>query len=178
LRNYRKTHLWGPDEKRCWTPGYLFAEEGEALTVASINGLRVGLLNCYEAEFPELSRRLGLLGADLILIPTAADSWAVLSTGERTDRPYPDVSRSLIPAHAIHNHCFVAYANRCGIETVEGRPMAGYLGNSVVAGPHGDLLVAARSEVCLLIADCCPADYGPFHPAGTRYPEDRRPELY
>ena len=23
LRNYRKTHLWGPDEKRFWTPGYL-----------------------------------------------------------------------------------------------------------------------------------------------------------
>ena len=69
-------------------------------------------------------------------IPTAADVWAELSTGERTDRPYPDVSRTLIPANAIHNHCFVAYANRCGVETVDGREMAAYLGNSTVAGPQ------------------------------------------
>jgi predicted amidohydrolase len=178
LRNYRKTHLWGPDERRCWTPGYLHPEEGPALTVQRVNGFPVGLLNCYEAEFPELSRRLALEGAQLVLIPTAADAWAILSTGERTDRPYPDVSRSLIPAHAIHNHCFVAYANRCGVETVNGRDMASYLGNSLVAGPHGDVLVAARPEPTLLIADCLPGDYGPFHPAGTRYHDDRRPELY
>jgi predicted amidohydrolase len=178
LRNYRKTHLWGPDERRCWTPGYLHPEEGAALTVQRVNDFPVGLLNCYEAEFPELSRRLALNGAKLVLIPTAADAWAILSTGECTDRPYPDVSRSLIPAHAIHNHCFVAYANRCGVETVNGREMAAYLGNSLVAGPHGDVLVAARPEPTLLLADCLPSDYGPFHPAGTRYHDDRRPELY
>ena len=178
LRNYRKTHLWGPDEKRCWSPGYLHPEEGPAFTVQRINNFPVGLLNCYEAEFPELSRRLALAGAGLILIPTAADAWAMLSTGERTDRPYPDISRSLIPANAIHNGCFVAYANRCGEETVDGTVMASYLGNSIVAGPHGDVLVAARQEPTLLIADCLPGDYGPLHPAGTRYLQDRRPELY
>ncbi|SBO42217.1 carbon-nitrogen hydrolase family protein [Cyanobium sp. NIES-981] len=178
LRNYRKTHLWGPDEKRCWSPGYRVDEEGPAFTVHQVNGFPVGLLNCYEAEFPELSRRLALEGAGLILIPTAADAWAMLSTGERTDRPYPDVSRTLIPANAIQNQCFVAYANRCGEETVNGMAMAAYLGNSVVAGPHGDLLVAARPRPTLLLADCVPGDYAPLHPAGTRYLDDRRPELY
>ncbi|MEB3255491.1 MAG: carbon-nitrogen hydrolase family protein [Synechococcaceae cyanobacterium] len=178
LRNYRKTHLWGPDERRCWTAGYQEPEEGPALTVQSINGVGVGLLNCYEAEFPELTRRLALLGARLVLIPTAADAWAVLSDGQRTDRPYPDVSRTLLPAHAFENDCFIAYANRCGEERVAGSPMAAYLGNSVVVGPHGDLLVAARPEPTLLLADCRPGEYGPTHPAGTRYLDDRRPELY
>jgi predicted amidohydrolase len=56
--------------------------------------------------------------------------------------------------------------------------MAAYLGNSIVAGPHGDVLVAARPEPTLLIADCLPGDYGPLHPAGTRYLDDRRPDLY
>jgi predicted amidohydrolase len=56
--------------------------------------------------------------------------------------------------------------------------MAAYLGNSVVVGPHGDLLVAARPEPTLLIADCLPGEYGPTHPTGTRYHDDRRPELY
>jgi hypothetical protein len=32
LRNYRKTHLWGPEQKRCWRAGYRHAEEGPALT--------------------------------------------------------------------------------------------------------------------------------------------------
>lgn len=178
LRNYRKTHLWGPDEKLCWSPGYEHPEEGPAFVVKTVNDFPVGLLNCYEAEFPELSRRVALNGAKLVLIPTAADAWANLSTGERTDRPYPDVSRTLIPANAIQNNCFVAYANRCGEETVNGTVMAGYLGNSIIAGPHGDILAAARAETTLLIADCCPADYGPYHPANTDYFADRRPELY
>ncbi|WP_219904447.1 carbon-nitrogen hydrolase family protein [Aphanothece minutissima] len=178
LRNYRKTHLWGPDEKRCWTAGYRHTEEGAAFTVQPVNGMGVGLLNCYEAEFPELTRRLALEGAQLVLIPTAADAWAELSTGERTDRPYPDVSRTLIPAHAFQNGCFVAYANRCGEETVNGRVMAAYLGNSVICGPHGDVLAAARPEPTLLIADCRPGEYGPTHPAATRYHEDLRPDLY
>jgi len=178
LRNYRKTHLWGPDEQRCWSPGYRHPEEGPALTVQAINGVLVGLLTCYEAEFPELTRALTRQGARLVLIPTAADAWAILSTGERTDRPYPDVSRTLLPAHAFENGCFIAYANRCGLELVNGEPMAAYLGNSVICGPHGDILVAARPEATLLIADCRPGDYGPTHPAGTRYHDDLRPELY
>ena len=48
----------------------------------------------------------------------------------------------------------------------------------MVADPHGQLLVAARNEVTLLIADCVPGDYGPTHPEDTDYLKDRRPELY
>ncbi|MFN5219776.1 MAG: nitrilase-related carbon-nitrogen hydrolase [Cyanobacteriota bacterium] len=178
LRNYRKTHLWGPDERLCWSAGYRHPEEGPAFTVQQVNGLPLGLLNCYEAEFPELTRRLALQGARLVLIPTAADAWALLSNGVRTDRPYPDVSRTLLPAHAFENGCFVAYVNRCGLETVNGIPMAAYLGNSVICGPHGDLVLAARPEPTLLVADCLPGDYGPTHPAATSYLADRRPELW
>jgi len=178
LRNYRKTHLWGPDEKLCWSQGYVHPEEGPAFTVQQVNGIAVGLLNCYEAEFPELSRQLALQGAQLVLIPTAADTWARLSDGTRTDRPYPDVSRTCIPTNAFSNNCFVAYANRCGEERVDGTVMAAYLGNSIICGPHGDVLVAARPEPTLLLADCIPGDYGPSHPAGTRHLADLRPDLY
>jgi predicted amidohydrolase len=94
--------------------------EGPAFTVQVVNGLKVGLLNCYEAEFPELKRRL-----------------ARLSDGRLTDRPYPEISRPLLPDHAMENSCFVAYANRCGEETVNGQAMAGYPGNSVICGPQG-----------------------------------------
>ena len=52
-----------------------------------------------------------------------------------------------------------------------------YQGNSVVCGPHGDLILAARPEETLLIADVVPDDYGPTHPEG-HYLKNRRPELY
>lgn len=44
LKNYRKTHLWGPDEKLCWSPGYKHPDEGKAFTVNNVNGFPVGLL--------------------------------------------------------------------------------------------------------------------------------------
>jgi len=37
LRNYPKTHLWGPGQKRCWSAGYRHAEEGPALTEPMVN---------------------------------------------------------------------------------------------------------------------------------------------
>ena len=183
LKNYRKTQLWGPDEGKIYSRGYCFAEEGEAYTIHEVNGFRVGLLNCYEAEFGELARILALKGAQLVVIPTAADVWTLLSTGERTKMPYPDISQNLIPAHALENIMFVAYCNRGGIEI--GRDENGedieiglYLGNSVIAGPHGDILLHPRNEETLLIGDCVPDDYGPTHPENTNYLKDRRPEIY
>jgi predicted amidohydrolase len=183
LKNYRKTHLWGPDEGKIYSPGYDFPEEGEPYTVQEVNGFRVGLLNCYEAEFGELYRILALKGAQLVVIPTAADVWTLLSTGEKTKMPYPDISQNLIPASGLQNNIFVAYCNRSGIETRRDanghRVEIGlYLGNSIIAGPHGDIILQPRSEETLLIADCLPGDYGPTHPENTNYLDDRRPHLY
>ena len=84
LKNYRKTHLWGGDERSLWAFGHVYAEEGEPYSVFEVNGVRVGVLNCYEAEFPELSRILALKGAQVVVIPTAADEFTVLRTGEIT----------------------------------------------------------------------------------------------
>ena len=39
--------------------------------IAELGGVKIGLLICYDIEFPEPARRLGLAGADLLLIPTA-----------------------------------------------------------------------------------------------------------
>ena len=178
LKNYRKTHLWGPDEKKIWSAGYERTEEGEAYTTFSINDFPVAVLNCYEAEFPELARILALKGAKLIVIPTAADESTILSTGKWTQTPYPDISKTLIPAHAYENSMFISYSNRCLEETLNGKTVGRYLGNSMVADPHGQLMVAAKNEVTLLLADCVPTDYGPTHPENTNYLVDRRPWLY
>ena len=199
LKNYRKSHLWGGDERNNWSFGYVHPEEGEAFSVFSVNGVGVGVLNCYEAELPELSRILALKGAQLIVIPTAADDFTMLRTGQRTSTPYPNVD-FLIRANAYQNECFCAYSNRRGLETENGAVVGGYLGNSCLVDPHGNFLLpeiplpprrsdkpgSGWNDHMLMIADCVPGFYGPTHPetlihdtpAATHYLSDRRPELY
>lgn len=170
LLNYRKTHLFGQTERENFSDG------AGPFAVAEIAGFPVGVLNCYEAEFPELSRILAVKGAKLIVIPTAADYYYTLADGSQAQVPYPDVSRTLIPARAYENKLFIAYANRYGGEKRGGHEW-NYRHNSVIAGPDGKLLLAARAEETLLIGDCVPGDFPPTHPEGD-YLKDRRPELY
>ena len=180
LKNYRKTHLWGISEKENWNFGYVENPE-EAYEVKKVNGINIGLLNCYEAEFPELSRILKLKGAQMILIPTAADVGTCNDQGIWQKWAYPDISKTAIPASAYQNSMFVAYANRALFEfRADDNSLSGvYLGNSTIANPNGEIMIAAENIETLLLADCCLDDAYPTHPFGeSAYIEDRRPELY
>lgn len=173
LNSYRKTHLYGQQERDNWSFGT------SDYPVHNIFSFPVGVLNCYEAEFPELQRILALNGAKLIVAPTAADNYYTLPSGQRSKVPYPDISKLLIPANAYANNIFFAYSNRAGYEKRDNNEWH-YSGNSIICGPHGDTLVSANHEQdTLLIADCVPAYYGMTHPAPEYYYlKDRRPELY
>ena len=173
LNSYRKTQLYGQQERDNWS----FGESD--YPVYSIFGFPVGVLNCYECEFPELHRILALKGAKLIVGPTAADHYYTLPNGERSKVPYPDISKILIPAGAYANNIFFAYSDRAGYEK-RGKDQWHYAGNSIVCGPHGDIIVTANHQQdTMLIADCIPAYYGITHPAPKYYYlKDRRPELY
>jgi predicted amidohydrolase len=170
LDNYRKTHLFGEAEKRNYSAG------NRLPLVNQVAGFPVAVLNCYECEFPELYRILALRGAKLIVGPTAADYDYILANGSPTAVPYPDVSLSHLPAHAYMNHIFTAYSNRSGKEQVAGQHWR-YRGNSIICGPHGDVILKAKPIETLMIADCIPGRYQPTHPEGN-YFADRRPELY
>lgn len=180
LKNYRKTHLWGISEKKNWNFGYIENHE-EAYEVKKVNGVNIGLLNCYEAEFPELSRILKLKGAQVLLIPTAADIGTCNDQGVWQKWAYPDISKTAIPGSAYQNDMFVAYANHSLFEfRADDDSLSGvYLGNSTIANPNGEIVVSAENIETLLLADCCLDDAYPTHPFGeSAYIEDRRPELY
>ena len=103
------------------------AQYGTA-TLAEIDGLKLGILICYDVEFAENVRLLALQGAELVAVPTA------------NMVPYDFVCRALVPVRAYENHVFVAYANRCGREGgLE------YVGLSCIVGPDGRDLARARS---------------------------------
>ncbi len=164
VANYRKTHLYGSAERKNFTPG-------DALPpVVDVNGFPVGILNCYECEFPPLYQSLVQRGAQLIIGPTAADHHFVLPDGSPTTVPYPDATEHIIPAMAAVWRTFVAYANRRGWETSE-RGQWEYRANSGVWGPDGRAVVRAgqaeRGVDSLLIGDCLPQRVAPFSPEGN-----------
>jgi len=152
--NYRKAHLFGPDERATFTAGDAIA------TVVSVGDLRVGVLICYDVEFPESVRLLALAGADLVAVPTALMP------------PYEFVPASMIPTRAFENQIFVAYANRCGEENG-----LRYIGRSCIAAPDGSVLASADEAPALIFADLDPVRYRASHEANT-YFRDRRPMLY
>ncbi|WP_370966836.1 carbon-nitrogen hydrolase family protein [Amycolatopsis sp. cg9] len=154
LANYRKTHLFGDLDKAWFTPG------GEAVVQADLGGLRIGLLICYDVEFPELVRAHALAGTELLVVPTALMS------------PYELVADTLVPARAYESQLFVAYANRCDTE----RELT-YCGRSCVVAPTGEVLARAGSGPELVHADVTREALAASRLENTHL-ADRRPELY
>lgn len=154
LAHYRKTHLFGPDERAAYCPGERFEPPFE------LGGFRVGLLICYDVEYPEAVRSLALLGADVALVPTAlTDEYAAI----------PDF---LIPARAIENQMFVAYCNHAGLENG-----MRFLGGSRLVGLDGKAIAAAGAGEALIIGEISQSaqrSVAGIYP----YRSDRRPELY
>ncbi|MEB3366716.1 nitrilase-related carbon-nitrogen hydrolase [Saccharopolyspora mangrovi] len=172
VANYRKTHLYGDAERANFTPGR------ELPPVVQVNGFPVGLLNCYECEFPPLYQSLVDRGAQLIVGPTAADRHFTLRDGTPTLVAYPDATEHIIPAMAAVWRVFVAYANRRGWE-VSDRGQWEYRGNSGIWAPDGTAVVSAgpeeRAVDSLLLGDCLPSAVPPFSPEGNHLSDSRIP---
>ncbi|WP_030382404.1 MULTISPECIES: carbon-nitrogen hydrolase family protein [unclassified Streptomyces] len=154
LANYRKTHLYGPFEREHFTPGE------RQVVQAELNGLTVGLMICYDVEFPENVRAHALAGTDLLLVPTAQP------------HPFQFVAESLVPVRAFESQLYVAYVNRVGVEGE-----FEFVGLSTLAGPDGVARARAGRAEELLLADVDPGLLAASREANP-YLADRRPGLY
>ncbi|MEU5181667.1 carbon-nitrogen hydrolase family protein [Streptomyces longwoodensis] len=154
LAGYRKTHLFGCFERDHFTPG------DQQVVQAELNGLTVGLLICYDVEFPENVRAHALAGTDLLVVPTAQM------------HPYQFVAESMIPVRAFESQMYVAYVNRVGPEGA-----FEFVGLSTLAGPDGVARARAGRAEQLVFADADPVFLAASREANP-YLEDRRPGLY
>jgi predicted amidohydrolase len=154
LANYRKTHLFGCFERDHFTPGE------QPVVQAELNGLRVGLMICYDVEFPENVRAHALAGTDLLLVPTAQM------------HPFQFVAESVVPVRAFENQMYVAYVNRTGPEAE-----FEFVGLSTLAGPDGVARTRAGRGEELVFADADPVFLAASREANP-YLKDRRPGLY
>jgi predicted amidohydrolase len=161
---YRKVHLWD-DEKKIFTPG------GDVPAVVELPFGNVGLMICYDLEFPEWVRLAALSGADLIAVPVA---WS--ATG--TIPPAGERSGEVVSAQAAAsaNGVFVAIADRCGHERG-----VDWLGGSVILRRSG---YPAAGPVCENRPAVLTATLDLRRARDKRISErndlfaDRRPDLY
>lgn len=94
LGSYHKTNLFG-NEPSVFTPG-------ESTKVFETSLCRIGVMICYDSEFPEVARLLALDGAQSILAPTA------------NMEPYSQYQSVFLRARAMENGVYVATTNTVG----------------------------------------------------------------
>lgn len=153
LLNYRKMHLWGELEKSLFMPG-------EPSPVVEVQpSFFLGVLICYDLDFPVTMQDLQRRGAEMALVISA------------TGRDYAIVPRIQAPARAYENSMFLAFCNR-----VDGA--GDFAGESAVLAPDGSVLVrAADRREALLIAELDGRRWAGYR-AAHRYVDDQRTDHF
>ena len=164
---YRKTHI--PDglpyaEKFYFTPG----DTGFKVWKTKFGIIGVGI--CWDQWFPECARSMALLGAEILLYPTAIGNEPIL---QHDSMPH---WRHCMQGHAAANIMPVVASNRVGTEK-DGTEMTFY-GSSFIADEHGELVSEKDRESEGIIT----AEFDLDEIAKTRREwgvfRDRRPEMY
>ncbi len=163
---YRKSHIPdgpGYEEKFYFNPG------DSGFHVWPTRFGRVGVGICWDQWFPESARCLALLGAEVLLYPTAIGS----EPPEAGTLDTRDMWQRAMVGHAVSNSCYVAAANRTGRETE-----ASFYGHSFVCDYAGEILAQAGADFeGVLLADL-DLDAARTFRAGMGFFRDRRPDLY
>ena len=159
---YRKAHLWDT-EKQVFVPG-----DAPPPVVETELG-RIGVMICYDLEFPEWVRRAALDGADLVAAPV---NWPAV-TAPPGERPAEVIKAQ---AAAATNGVFVAVADRCRAERG-----VSWISGSVIVGPDGYPLAGPvlddRAVLLSALADL-PRARDKRLAGDNDLLGDRRPELY
>jgi len=136
LENYRKTHIPdgpGYEEKFYFSPG----DTGFKVWKTSVGKIGVGI--CWDQWFPETARSLALMGAEVILYPTAIGSEPEIDVDSK------DHWQRVQQGHAAANTVPVVAANRVGIEVGDSCTLTFY-GSSFMSDYTGKILVEASRD--------------------------------
>ena len=173
---YRKTHI--PDD-HYYQEKFYFSPGNTGFRVFGTRYGAVGVGICWDQWFPEAARAMALLGADIILYPTAIGSEPILSTDSE-----PHWRRTM-QGHAAANILPVVAANRVGEERVLPAPENGgqtsalvFYGSSFLTDEMGEIISRAdRESEGVLLASY---DFARIRQERRNWNvfRDRRPECY
>src|SRR5262249_8124768 len=115
---------------------------------------KIGVLICWDQWYPEGARLTAMQGAQVLFYPTAI-GWHPKEKGRLGADQY-QAWELIQRSHAVANGCYVAVANRVGLERLAGGDGLEFWGQSFVAGTSGQLLAkasASREEVLIAPLD-------------------------
>jgi N-carbamoylputrescine amidase len=166
---YRKAHI--PDgpgycEKFYFRPG----NSGFKVWETRYGTLGVGI--CWDQWYPETARALMLMGADVLLFPTAI--------GDEPANEALDTSRlwrRAMLGHAVSNVVPVVASNRTGAEVVNGTSQS-YYGHSFIADERGDILTEFGDAATGVLTAEIDVAAVRKHRATFGFFRDRRPDMY
>jgi len=162
---YRKSHIPdgpGYEEKYYFRPG----NTGFKVWPTPYGNIGIGI--CWDQWYPETARALMLMGADILMFPTAIGS-EPYDPGLDTSRMW---QRAMV-GHSVSNVVPVVAANRIGTEGDQA-----FYGHSFIADEQGDYVQSfGREETGALVATF-DLDAVRTHRAGFGFFRDRRPDLY
>jgi N-carbamoylputrescine amidase len=170
---YRKMHV--PDDPLFYEKFY-FTPGDKGFKAWQTRYGKIGVLICWDQWYPEAARLTAMQGAEIIFYPTAI-GWhpsEKAEYGANQHEAWELIQRS----HAVANGCYVASANRVGLERSGGKDGLEFWGQSFVAGTSGQILAkadATKEETLMVSVDLSKVDVTRTHWPFLR---DRRIDAY
>lgn len=165
MGTYRKSHIPdgpGYEEKYYFRPG------NDGFKVWDVFGTRIGVGICWDQWYPECARVMALMGAEILLYPTA-----IGSEPYDTELDTSHMWRRAMQGHAVSNCMPVVAANRIGTEGEQS-----FYGHSFITNEWGDLVVEFGGEDDGVLVATLDLALAAKHRAGMGFFRDRRPQLY
>jgi len=130
IAQYRKIHLYDAfnvQESRLVDSG------DDIAPLMTVDGIKIGLMTCYDLRFPEHAMSLALQGAEVLVLPAA---WL---RGPHKEKHW----ETLLAARALDTTCYVIASGECGNKNI---------GQSRVIDPLGVTIAAAAEAPALIFA--------------------------
>lgn len=165
MGTYRKSHIPdgpGYEEKYYFRPG------NDGFKVWDLFGHKVGIGICWDQWYPEAARVMALMGAEVLLYPTA-----IGSEPYDADLDTSRMWRRAMIGHAVSNCMPVIAANRIGTE--DGQR---FYGHSFICDEWGDFLAEYGAGETGVLSARLDLSRAATHRAGMGFFRDRRAQLY
>lgn len=132
----------------------LYYKGGKDINVFDLGKCKVGVVICYDNQFPEVARVLALRGADVLLMPHAARfrTWEDTPQAEAAARRHSHQFFRIYAMRARENACFAILADQAGragyvdIYPRDHENQPHHPGASLIFGPGGELLASTQEE--------------------------------
>jgi N-carbamoylputrescine amidase len=165
---YRKSHI---PTGECYEEKFYFSPGDTGFKVFKTKYGKVGVGICWDQWFPEVARSLALMGAEIIVYPTAIGSEPILPKDSK------DHWQNTMKGHAAANIVPILASNRIGTESDKDSTMT-FFGSSFIADEDGNIVSElSRVEENFAIADF---DLKAINKKRVSWGvfRDRRPDLY